>query len=131
MLRLFTYAYAWSSWRLGRDNPDSKPQVNFRKKLHSRIERLIQGLKIHEDIILIEVTDQKPNKFERELFIPLSTYLIKTYCSHNLVSFLISIAKECDLDETLRVLTGLNSKMREYINNRVEYRAPFETHPQG
>lgn len=82
-------------------------------------------MKIHEDIILIEVNDKKVNKFEEELFIPLITKLIRNYCSHNLVSFLINLASDCDLNETLRVLKIMNDKMRGYINERKQYIAPY------
>ncbi len=52
--------------------------------------------------------------------------LIKSYCSHQLVTFLINLATDCELGDTLRAIKQLENKMRDYINNKKTYIPPYE-----
>ena len=116
LLKLFTLAYAWSTWRVGRGVKDSAEQQALRKKLKLRISRIINALKIHEDIILIEVSDIRVNQFEGDILIPLIKHISKKYLSYALLEFLEELCDECDLVETKKIINSIRANSRELMN---------------
>jgi len=88
----------------------------LRTKLQLRIGRIISALKIHEDIILIEVSDIRVNKFEGEILIPLIEHLSTNFLSYPLLSFLENICADYELTETQKLVARIQHRARELIN---------------
>lgn len=116
MLYMFTFAFAWSSWRIGRGLPDCEELQNLRSKLRLRITRIVQAIKVHEDIVIIDVSENSEYRFEAELLIPIISRIAPKYFSYNFLKYMESLCREEGLNKTLKVVLDLKRRARELIN---------------
>ena len=55
IIKIFMQCYAWVCYNLSKNREDPKEHKKLRQKIELKIKRIVNSLKIHEDIICIDI----------------------------------------------------------------------------
>ena len=115
---------------------DREETKALRNKLELRIIRIVNSLKIHEDIICIDISSNNTSKLESEILTPLIKNVGSMFYSPKLISFFKEMCKDCELTTTLKVVNHLQANARTIIQNqnkkdRAYSRAPNPSAPEN
>jgi hypothetical protein len=118
LLRIFIFSYSWVCYNTVKSREDREETKALRNKLELRIIRIVNSLKIHEDIICIDISSNNSSKLEAEILTPLIKNVGNMFYSPKLISFFKEMCKDCELTSTLRVVNHLQANARTIIQNQ-------------
>ena len=78
---------------------------------------MVNSLKIHEDVICIDISNNSSSKLEEEVLIPIIEKVGYNFQSHKQIVFLKDMCSECELTNTLKFVKHLQANARNIIQN--------------
>ena len=78
---------------------------------------MVNSLKIHEDVICIDLSNNGSSKLEEEVLIPIVKKVGYSFQSHKQLVFLKDLCSDCELTNCLKVVKHLQANARNIIQN--------------